>query len=251
MRRALIAANWKMHGSREFIRGLVAQLLPSLSDGINGVDVVLCPPYPYLAQVAELSRGAELVLGAQNISSADEGAYTGEVSGRMLTDFKVRYVIVGHSERRKLMAEDDALVALKFAAVQGSGMIPILCVGETLAERESGKASEVVGQQLSAVLNSSGVQAFDSAVIAYEPVWAIGTGCSASTSQAQDMHASIRRMIAELDPEVAQNVQIVYGGSVNPENAPDLFSQPDIDGGLIGGASLNAESFIRICQSVS
>lgn len=251
MRRALIAANWKMHGSREFIRELVGQLLPSLSDGINGVDLVLCPPFPYLTQVAELSKGAELVLGAQNISSESEGAYTGEVSGRMLTDCQVRYVIVGHSERRKLMFEDDALVALKFAAVQANGMIPILCVGETLEEREGGKAASVVERQLKAVLDSSGVQSFERAVIAYEPVWAIGTGCSASTEQAQDMHASIRRMIAERDPEVSQNVQIVYGGSVNPDNAPDLFSQPDIDGGLIGGASLNAQSFIRICQSVS
>ena len=251
MRRALIAANWKMHGSRDFIRELVSQLLPSLSDGVNGVDLVLCPPYPYLAQVADMARGAEIVLGAQNISSENEGAFTGEVSGRMLADFKVRYVIVGHSERRKLMSEDDALVALKFAAAQSNGMIPILCVGETLEERESGRAHKVVEQQLLSVLDSSGVEAFDSAVIAYEPVWAIGTGCSASTAQAQDMHASIRSMIAGRDPEIAQNIQIVYGGSVSPDNAPDLFSQPDIDGGLIGGASLNAESFIRICQSVS
>ncbi|MDO8907697.1 MAG: triose-phosphate isomerase [Pseudohongiella sp.] len=251
MRRALIAANWKMHGSRDFIRELVGQLLPSLSNGVNGVDLVLCPPFPYLAQVAELSRGAELILGAQNICSEHEGAFTGEISGRMLADFKVRYVIVGHSERRKLMAENDALVARKFVAAQASGLIPVLCVGETLDERNSGNAAQVVEQQLSAVLEGSGVEALRSAVIAYEPVWAIGTGCSASTSQAQDMHASIRRMIAEHDPEVAQSVQIVYGGSVTPDNAPDLFSQPDIDGGLIGGASLNAESFIRICQSVS
>ncbi|MBU2097364.1 MAG: triose-phosphate isomerase [Gammaproteobacteria bacterium] len=250
MRRALIAANWKMHGSREFIRELVMQLLPSLSNGVNGVDVVLCPPFPYLGHVAELVRGAELVLGAQNIASENEGAFTGEVSGRMLADLSVRYVIVGHSERRNLMAEDDALIARKFKAAQANAMIPILCVGETFEERESGRASQVVEQQLSAVLSVCGAEAFDQAVIAYEPVWAIGTGCSASTAQAQEMHASIRRMIAERDPEVARNVQIVYGGSVNPENAPDLFAQPDIDGGLIGGASLNAESFIRICQSV-
>jgi triosephosphate isomerase (TIM) len=251
MRRALIAANWKMHGSRDFIRELIGQLLPSLSKGVNGVDLVLCPPFPYLAQVAELSRGAELILGAQNVCSEHEGAYTGEISGRMLADFKVRYVIVGHSERRQLMAESDELVARKFAAAQVCGLIPVLCVGETLQERESGKAAQVVEQQLSAVLDTAGVESFQRAVIAYEPVWAIGTGRSASTSQAQDMHASIRRMIAERDSDVAHNVQIVYGGSVNPENAPDLFSQPDIDGGLIGGASLNAESFIRICQSVS
>lgn len=251
MRRALIAANWKMHGSREFIRQLVGQLLPGLSGGVNGVDLVLCPPYPYLAQVAELVYGAELVLGAQNLSSEHEGAFTGEVSGRMLADFNVRYVIVGHSERRKLMAEDDALVAQKFAAAQASGIIPILCVGETLEEREMGDAGQVVERQLLSVLDRVGAEAFDSAVIAYEPVWAIGTGSSASTVQAQEMHAIIRNMIARRDPDVAQNVQIVYGGSVNPDNAPELFAQPDIDGGLIGGASLNAESFVRICQSVS
>lgn len=251
MRRALVAGNWKMHGSREFVRELVGQLLPSLAGGVNGVDLVVCPPFPYLAQVAELSYGSELILGAQNVSCEPEGAFTGEVSGSMLADLQVRYVIVGHSERRKLMAEDDALVARKFAVARASGMIPVLCVGETLQEREDGQAATVVQRQLSAVLDSQGVDAFENAVIAYEPVWAIGTGCSASTSQAQDMHANIRRMIAEHDPQMARKVQIVYGGSVNPENASDLFSQPDIDGGLIGGASLNAESFIRICQSVS
>lgn len=251
MRRALIAANWKMHGSREFICDLVGQLLPSLSDGVNGVDLVLCPPFPYLSQVSDLVHRAELVLGAQNLSSEPEGAFTGEVSARMLADFKVRYVIVGHSERRQLMGEHDALVAQKFMAAQANGIIPILCVGETLDERESGNATTVVERQITSVLDSAGVEAFDSAVIAYEPVWAIGTGRSASTAQAQEMHADIRGIIARRDPEVAQSVQIVYGGSVNPDNAPELFSQPDIDGGLIGGASLNAESFVRICQSVS
>lgn len=251
MRRALVAANWKMHGSREFIQELIACLLPELAEGINGVDVVLCPPFPYLSTVATGCRGAELILGAQNVWSEPEGAYTGEVSARMLADFQVRYVIVGHSERRRLMGETDALVASKFKTAQSAGIIPILCVGETLPEREAGFAADVVASQLLAVIDSVGVQAFDRAVIAYEPVWAIGTGCSASTSQAQEMHAHIRRVVAERDPEIAESVQIVYGGSVSPENAQDLFAQPDIDGGLVGGASLNADAFLRICQSVS
>jgi triosephosphate isomerase len=251
MRRALIAANWKMHGSRKFVNELVGQLVPLLADSVKGVDLILCPPFPYLAQVQEMISGAELMLGAQNLSAEHEGAYTGEISARMLADCNVRYVIVGHSERRALMAENNALVALKFAAAQDVSLIPILCVGEMLADRESGNAAKVVEQQLLAVLNSAGAKAFENAVVAYEPIWAIGTGRSASTAQAQEMHASIRRIIAERDPEVAQKVQIVYGGSVNPDNASDLFSQPDIDGGLIGGASLNAQSFTRICQSVS
>ncbi len=251
MRRALVAANWKMHGSREFIQALINGLLPQLANGINGVDVVLCPPYPYLSGVEMQCRGAELILGAQNVWCEPEGAYTGEVSTRMLADMKVRYVIVGHSERRRLMGETDELVASKFKAIQSGGMIPILCVGETLSEREDGKAEAVVAGQLQAVIDQAGIEAFARAVIAYEPVWAIGTGRSASTAQAQEVHAYIRQVIAEQAPEVAESVQIVYGGSVSPENAQDLFAQPDIDGGLVGGASLNAESFVRICQSVS
>lgn len=251
MRRALVAANWKMHGSRDFIRDLVGRLLPELADGINGVDIVLCPPFPYLSCVASQCRGAELILGAQNVWSEPEGAYTGEVSARMLADLQVRYVIVGHSERRRLMGETDELIADKFMAVQQSGMIPILCVGETLSERDNGDAEAVVSRQLLAVVDRAGIEALDCAVIAYEPVWAIGTGRSATTAQAQDMHAHIRRIIAERDPDIASGVQIVYGGSVSPENASDLFAQPDIDGGLVGGASLNADAFVRICQSVS
>lgn len=251
MRRALIAANWKMHGDRFFIKELFKGLLPALSGGINGVDIVICPPFPYLQMADSLIDGLEIVLGAQNIASWENGAYTGEVSGRMLSDFRVRYVIVGHSERRSLMAESDQLVAEKFHAAQLSGLIPILCVGETLAEREQGIAEQVVSRQLAAVIESGNVSAMNRAVIAYEPVWAIGTGRSASVEQAQQMHATIRQLVAAQDAEVAQLVQVIYGGSVSAENASDLFAQPDIDGGLVGGASLNASSFIRICQSVS
>ncbi|TFH75141.1 triose-phosphate isomerase [Gammaproteobacteria bacterium LSUCC0112] len=251
MRRALVAANWKMHGNRIFIQELVSGLIPALSGGVNGVDIVICPPFPYLQMVDSLIKGTEIVLGAQDVGAHESGPYTGEVSASMLADFRVRYVIVGHSERRSLMNECDQHVAEKFVAAQQSGLIPVLCVGETLAERDQGIAGQVVERQLSAVIDQAGVTGFSRAVIAYEPVWAIGTGRSASVEQAQEMHAAIRQLIALQDDEVAQSVQIIYGGSVNPENAPALFAQPDIDGGLIGGASLNADSFVRICQSVS
>lgn len=251
MRRALVAANWKMHGNRAFIKALVKGLMPALSGGMNGVDIVICPPFPYLQLADSLINGAEIVLGAQNIATRESGAFTGEVSGSMLADFRVRYVIVGHSERRSLMSESDETVAEKFQSARLSGLIPILCVGETLAERDRGVAEQVVSRQLAAVVERSSISAFERAVIAYEPVWAIGTGRSASAEQAQQMHAFIRQMVAMHNAEVAQSVQIIYGGSVSAENAAELFAQPDIDGGLVGGASLNADSFVRICQSVS
>jgi len=251
MRRALVAANWKMHGNRAFIKELVTGLMPELAGGINGVDIVICPPFPYLQLTDALMSGTEIVLGAQNVATKDCGAFTGEVSGSMLAEFRVRYVIVGHSERRSLMSENDGIVAEKFQAAQLSGLIPVLCVGETLAERDSGVAEQVVSRQLAAVIERSGIAVFDRAVIAYEPVWAIGTGRSATVEQAQHMHAFIRQMIALLNTEVAQSIQIIYGGSVSTDNAAELFAQPDIDGGLVGGASLNADSFVRICQSVS
>jgi triosephosphate isomerase len=251
MRRALVAANWKMHGDRVSIKQLVTELMPALSGGVNGVDIVICPPFPYLQLVDTLISGVELILGAQDVSTNESGAYTGEVSASMLSDFRVRYVIVGHSERRTLMTESDQVVAAKFEAAQRRGLIPVLCVGETLAERDQGVAEQVVGRQLEAIVDRCGISGFNRAVVAYEPVWAIGTGRSATVQQAQDMHAAIRRLIALQDEEAAQSLQVIYGGSVSPENAPELFAQPDIDGGLIGGASLNAELFVRICQSVS
>ncbi len=251
MRRALVAANWKMHGNRNFIQELVSGMMPALAGGVNGVDIVLCPPFPYLQMVDVMIHGAEIVLGAQDIWTEESGPYTGEISGTMLADFRVRYVIVGHSERRSLIAESDQLVADKFRSAQQCGLIPVLCVGETLEERDQGHAELVVRRQLTAVIERTGVASLNKAVIAYEPVWAIGTGRSASVEQAQEMHAAIRQMIALQDDEVAQSIQIIYGGSVSPENAPDLFAQPDIDGGLVGGASLNADLFVRICQSVS
>lgn len=250
MRRSLVVANWKMNGTRSSINALMAGLVSGLAKGVNGADVVVCPPAPYLQQVAELAHGAELVLGAQNVWAAEEGAYTGEVSPPMLADFQVRYVIVGHSERRQLMAEGDELVAQKFAAIQRAGMTPILCVGETLDQRDSGQAEHVVAAQLQAILDAHATEAFERAVVAYEPVWAIGTGQSATTEQAQQMHAFIRGWIARHDTAISARIQLLYGGSVNADNAADLFGQPDIDGGLVGGASLDPQAFIRICHSV-
>lgn len=240
-----------MNGSQASIQGLMSDLLPALAKGINGVDIVVCPPYPYLAQVAEAARGSEIVLGAQDLSEEAEGAFTGEVSGNMLADFRVRFALVGHSERRQRCGEGDEQVARKFAAAQKSGLIPVLCVGESLDHRKSGHAEDVVATQLQAVIDHCGIQVFDNAVIAYEPVWAIGTGEAASAEDAQQMHAFIRQVVAQADAGIANCVQVLYGGSVNADNAEALFACEDIDGGLVGGASLKADDFIRICQSVS
>ena len=251
MRRALVAGNWKMNGTQASIKALMSELLPAIASGINGVDVVVCPPFPYLDQVADAAFGSELVLGAQNVSVAAKGAYTGDVAAAMLADFRVRYVIVGHSERRQIFGENDELIAAKFAAARQAGMIPVLCVGETRAQRDAGEAEKAVAGQVQAVLERCGIAAFDGAVIAYEPVWAIGSGQSATPAQAQEMHAFLRESIAEHDESIADVIQIIYGGSVTAENAEELFASPDIDGGLVGGASLDAQAFIRICNSVS
>lgn len=240
-----------MHGNRASIGELLNGLVAELATGINGVDIVVCPPFPYLSDVSRALRGCEIVLGAQNSWCEPEGAFTGEVAPAMLADFKVRYVITGHSERRQLLAEPSELVARKFVAIQKAGLIPILCLGETLDQRNNGAAESTVAAQLDAVLDLVDVSLFERAVIAYEPVWAIGSGVSATAEQAQAMHAYVRQRLADRDADVAATVQILYGGSVSPDNAVELFAQPDIDGGLVGGASLNAQAFIQICKSVS
>ncbi len=248
MRSRLVAGNWKMHGSLAANR----RLLDGLKSGLRaaaGVQYAVCVPYPYLAQTeAELS-GSGMAWGAQNISEWPQGAYTGEVSGAMLRDFGCRNVLVGHSERRALYGESDRQVAAKFQAAQGAGLIPILCVGESLQERESAVTEIVVGRQLAAVLDSSGVGALVNAVIAYEPVWAIGTGRTATPQQAQAVHAFIRGVVARQDAKLAAGLTIVYGGSVKAASAKELFAMPDIDGGLIGGASLVADEFLAICAA--
>lgn len=245
-RRKLVAGNWKMHGSRSSTDDLLALLVAGL-DGLS-CDVLVCPPYPYLAQAHTVLQGTEVVLGAQNLSEHVEGAFTGEVAPSMLRDVGCTHVLVGHSERRSLYGESDAIVAAKFVAAQAAGLVPVLCVGETLAEREAGLTQGMVDRQLDAVLQVAGVSAMRQAVVAYEPVWAIGTGRTASPAQAQAVHAGIRAVLAARDPEVAAGVRILYGGSVKPQGAEELFRQPDIDGGLVGGAALVAGDFLAICR---
>jgi triosephosphate isomerase len=244
MRRKLIAGNWKMHGSRADNGALVEAILAA--PRLESVECVLCPPFVYLSEIARLLRGTAVKLGAQNVSAEMHGAYTGEVSAAMLKDVGCQCVIVGHSERRTLYHETDEQVARKFAAAHSKGLVPILCVGEQLAEREADRCSEVVGRQLEAVVALTGIASFAHAVVAYEPVWAIGTGRTASPAQAQEVHAFIRARLAERDAKIAADLQILYGGSVKAGNARELFTQADVDGGLIGGASLKAEEFLSI-----
>ena len=237
-----------MNGTLESIQPLAAAIVEDLGNDI-AVDVAICPPFLYLSDLKEVLSKTSIDLGAQNVSQIKSGAYTGEVSAQMLNDFACRYVIVGHSERRTLYGENDQLVAEKFVAVQANNMEPILCVGELLEEREANITEEVVARQLDAVIELAGIQAFNQAVIAYEPVWAIGTGKTATPEQAQEVHEFIRLRLARHDNAVADNVRILYGGSVKADNAKQLFELADIDGGLIGGASLIAEDFLSICHS--
>lgn len=247
MRAKLVAGNWKMNGSLAANQALLSALVPLIS-GLTGVNCVICAPYPYLAQLQQALKGTNIAGGAQDVCQFGNGAYTGGVSAAMLADLGCCYVLVGHSERRAIFGESDQLVALKFAAAQKAGLTPILCVGETLAERESGVKEQVIGRQLDAVIESTGVSALSNAVVAYEPVWAIGTGKTAAPEQAQEVHAFIRARVAAQDAKVADGLVIQYGGSVKASNARQLFAMPDIDGGLIGGASLAAEEFAAICR---
>ena len=248
MRTRLVAGNWKMHGSRESNRRLVSGILAGFSRAGN-VELAVCVPYPYLGQVAEALANSAVAWGAQNVSEHAQGAYTGEVSAAMLAEFGCRYAIVGHSERRQLYGEGDVQVAAKFTAVQAAGMVPILCVGETLEERDAGRTEQTVARQLDAVLAANSPQVFTNAVLAYEPVWAIGTGRNATPQQAQDVHAFLRHRLAARDRSVAQDLRILYGGSVKPANAGAIFAMPDVDGGLIGGASLVAADFLAIAAA--
>ena len=248
-RRSLVAANWKMNGNLDSIRPLVRGVLAGLA-GDCQAEVALCAPAIYLAEVRQLLQGSKIELGAQNVSNHESGAYTGEISAAMLHDYACRYVIVGHSERRNIYGETDQLAGEKFIRVQAAGMIPILCVGELLQERKSGNTEEVVARQLDTVIRQAGIAAFTSAVIAYEPVWAIGTGLTATPEQAQEVHAFIRLRLARHDDRIADKIRIQYGGSVKAANARELFSMADVDGGLIGGASLNADEFLGICHAV-
>jgi triosephosphate isomerase (TIM) len=245
MRSPIVAGNWKMHGTRSDN----ARLIEEITSGYPAdpaAECIVCPPYVYLQEVGRQLRDSAILLGAQDVCADPHGAFTGEVSAAMLKDVGCQYVIVGHSERRLLYRESDQLVARKFAGAQARALIPILCVGEQLADRETGRTREVIARQLDAVLELCGAQTLESAVIAYEPVWAIGTGRNATPEQAQEVHSFIRARIATRDATIAGGTRILYGGSVKASNAAELFAMPDVDGGLIGGASLKADEFLAI-----
>jgi len=243
-RRLMIAGNWKMNLSLPQAQSLAASCTRTVRP--DGAEMLLCPSHGWLYSVAETLRGSSVAMGAQDISEYATGAYTGEMSGSMLKELGCRYVIVGHSERRALFAEGNERVAKKFVAAQDAGLVPLLCLGESEGQRQSGDTEAVIAAQLEAVLDRAGISAFDNATIAYEPVWAIGTGLTAAPEDAQAVHAFIRSLLSERDAKIASFVRILYGGSVKPANAREIFCRPDIDGGLIGGASLNAESFAAI-----
>lgn len=248
MRDFLIAGNWKMNGDSAVNAELADGILSGLPSAEN-VRLLICPPAPYLGAMAERVAGTRLALGAQNVSEHASGAYTGETSAAMLKDVGCEYVLVGHSERRALMGESSEMVAAKYCAAQSEGLIPVLCVGETLDEREADQTNAVISAQLNAVLEAAGIESCDQAVIAYEPVWAIGTGLTATPEQAQKVHKHIRSVLGAMNEDVAGRIQILYGGSVKGDNAAGLLSMPDIDGGLIGGASLNAADFLAIADA--
>lgn len=250
MRGYLVAGNWKMNGSNaanaELVDGIIAGL-PSA----EAVDVLICPPFPYLGAMADKVRGSRLLLGAQNVSQHASGAYTGEIAASMLLDAGCEFVLTGHSERRAMMGETSDIVAAKFVAALDAGLKPILCVGETLQQREAGQTEAIIEEQLNAVLDVAGIDGFGKAVVAYEPVWAIGTGKTASPEQAQDVHRHIRGVLSSRSSSAAEQTKILYGGSVKGDNASGLFSKPDIDGGLIGGASLKSTDFLAIADAAA
>ena len=249
MRRKIVAGNWKLHGTRAFATQLVGEL--AAAGAKPGVELVVLPPMPYLGDLIEDFEGSAIAFGAQDVSSNEKGAYTGEVSAAMLVDVGARYGLVGHSERRQYHAESSELVARKFLAARNAGLTPILCVGETLEQREAGQTEQVIAAQLEPVLALAGVQAFEAAVVAYEPVWAIGTGRTASPAQAQAVHAFIRGVVSAHDARIGDCLPLLYGGSVKPDNAAELFAQPDVDGGLVGGASLVAADFLAIAAAMA
>ena len=247
MRQVIVAGNWKMNASKEMVNSLVLEIISGMHDVSS--KVIACVPFPYLDQAEALTKGSQLSIGAQNLNVNDSGAFTGEISAEMIKDFDVNYVIVGHSERRSLYGETDDIVAEKVEVALKNGLTPLFCIGELLSDRESGNTEAVVGRQVEAVIDRVGIEAFRDIIVAYEPVWAIGTGVTATPIQAQETHAFIRSILAQHDSNIAQSTPILYGGSMNPGNAKELIGCADIDGGLIGGASLQAESFLQICRA--
>ena len=247
MRQKMVAGNWKMNGTTNSVR----ELISGIKAGLDGpsCDVVVCPPFVYLPTVEAEIAGSAIKLSGQNMCDKDAGAFTGEVSGPMLKDIGCEYVILAHSERRAMFGETDEVAARKYAAALNNNLKPIFCIGETLGEREQDITEDVIARQIDAIINTEGVASLANAILAYEPVWAIGTGTTATPDQAQSVHAFIRNRIANLDAGIAESLRILYGGSMNPSNAADLIAQPDIDGGLIGGASLKAEDFLAIINA--
>jgi triosephosphate isomerase len=248
MRTRIVAGNWKLHGDRVFARRLLDEVAAGRPEGVH---LAIFPPMPYLGELAERYAPQGLEFGAQDVDSNEQGAYTGEVSARMLLDVGCRYALVGHSERRHFHEESSEEVARKFFAAKRAGLVPVLCVGETLHQREAGQTEWALEKQLAPLLATAGAHAFENAVLAYEPVWAIGTGRNATPEQAQEVHAFLRGEIRALDAKIAGSLPILYGGSVKPTNAAALFSQPDVDGGLIGGASLVALDFLAIAAAAA
>ena len=249
-RRPLVMGNWKLNGSKAFTKELINGLKAELA-GVEGCDVAIAPPVMYLAEAEAALAGSKIALGSQNVDLKQSGAFTGDISATMLKDFGAKYIIIGHSERRAYHHESDEFIAQKFAVLKEQGLVPVLCIGESEAENEAGKTEEVCARQIDAVLNTLGAEAFLGAVIAYEPIWAIGTGKSATPAQAQAVHAFIRSHIAKKDAKVAEQVILQYGGSVNDGNAAELFAMPDIDGALVGGASLKAPAFAIIVKAAA
>lgn len=246
-RNTLIAANWKMNGSRQLVRSMLTALADS-NEALHQIEIAIFPPYPYLDQAGTLLKNSPIHLGAQNLCTEATGAFTGEISGSMLREFNCRYVLVGHSERRQYYYETDEIIAEKFMRAQHEKLIPILCVGETLAEKERGITETVVVAQLNEILEKLGPTAFNHAIIAYEPIWAIGTGLTATPTETQNIHRFIRSFLAETEKDIANSLQILYGGSVKADNIADLLAMPDIDGALVGGASLKEDEFLKMLQ---
>ena len=250
MRQPLVAGNWKMNGSRESVEALLQGVKAGMGD-VTTAEVAVCSPHIFLASVQQQLQGSAIAWGGQDVSVHESGAYTGETAGGMLAEFGCKYVIIGHSECRQYHGETNQLVAEKFAAARKAGLVPLFCIGETLEERESGTMEDVLAGQVDAVIEACGVDMLGEGVIAYEPVWAIGTGKTATPEQAQEVHAWIRNRVAQSSAEVAEKIQILYGGSMNPGNAAELLAQPDIDGGLIGGASLKPADFLAVATAAN
>lgn len=248
MRKKLVAGNWKMNGSCNNVQSLLFEIKTNIIANTS-IEVAVCPPAVFIPETQTVLQGTSIAWGGQDLSIYDAGAYTGDISGNMLREFGCKYVIVGHSERRCYHDENNELIAKKFAAALRSMLIPILCIGETLEQREQGITENIISQQIDAVISYNGVNSLNHSVIAYEPVWAIGTGRTATPDQAQEIHAFVRDRIATHNPEVAKAIKILYGGSMKPDNAKELLAKPDIDGGLIGGASLKASDFLAICAA--